>query len=81
MTTKAFYFFCETCGADTASYEMLHVCPYCHSGKGQLKLIGETIGKSGQEALANQIAQARLRWQSSVKRFGGKRGHVKRASI
>lgn len=62
MATKVFYFFCQSCGGDTASYEHTAVCPYCRAGRQDFQLVG-TASDAGERAeLQSRVAELRAQW-------------------
>ncbi|OFW77518.1 MAG: hypothetical protein A2201_03440 [Alicyclobacillus sp. RIFOXYA1_FULL_53_8] len=63
MKTKTYYFFCEGCGGDTAAYNLLVRCPYCHAVKATFLLLGDSEGLSDPEA-ARVVEQHRKKWSS-----------------
>lgn len=58
MGTRIFYFFCDACGADTASYSAIHECPYCRAGRSQFRLVADTFDPTDSNA-RQQIELAR----------------------
>lgn len=61
MQTKVFYFFCESCGGDTAAYELYSRCPYCHADRKNFRLIAESNTGQTQEVLA-ALEDSKARW-------------------
>lgn len=59
---KTFYYFCESCGADTAVYEAARGCPYCHDTSDAFRLVAETSGQDNQPEVLRRIAEFRQRW-------------------
>ncbi|WP_026961584.1 hypothetical protein [Alicyclobacillus herbarius] len=62
MTEKAYYYFCKSCGADTASYEMYAACPYCHATRRELQLVGECTSDEEREEMIRRIQSLRMNW-------------------
>jgi hypothetical protein len=65
VTTKVFYFFCEKCGGDTATYELSMVCPYCHAGREHYRLVGEAVSEETRAELQQKLEAIRSRWKSA----------------
>jgi hypothetical protein len=65
VTTKVFYFFCEKCGCDTASYELSMVCPYCHAGREHYRLVGEAVSEETRVELQQKLEAIRARWKAA----------------
>lgn len=59
---KTFYYFCDSCGADTAVYETANRCPYCHDSTTAFRLIAEGGGMGNQQEVLRQIGELRERW-------------------
>lgn len=70
-TKRVYYYFCDECGADTASYERYRSCPYCHGNKRKFRLIGEADSTFDAE-IAVVLEQNRERWDASHPAHGRK---------
>ncbi|WP_067925652.1 hypothetical protein [Alicyclobacillus shizuokensis] len=62
MAEKIYYYFCKSCGADTAAYEMYTACPYCHAGRRDLQLVGECTTESERAEMEERVRALRARW-------------------
>ncbi|MCL6518142.1 hypothetical protein [Alicyclobacillus sp.] len=62
MATKVFYFFCHSCGGDTATYEHSGVCPYCRAGRRDFTLVGTAVDPAESQELQSKIAELRAQW-------------------
>lgn len=68
MTTKIYYFFCASCGGDTATYERITSCPYCHTGGDTLQLLDDLpTAEQRQAVVRQQIEVARSKWIANRK--------------
>lgn len=76
MKTKVFYFFCESCGGDTAAYELSVRCPYCHADRRHFRLIAE-VNSDQSEQILSTLEEYRSNWAAKHSRpiavFGGKK--------
>lgn len=71
-----FYYFCESCGADTATYGRSNVCIYCHS-HGQLVLVTDPAADNQTSEIAAKLEAMREKWAAT---HGGLAGESKRKS-
>jgi hypothetical protein len=78
MSTKVFYYFCRSCGADTAAYEMYSACPYCHAGRREFQLVGECTSDSERREVQERLKGLRSRWMEEQ---GGTPGERKRRGL
>lgn len=62
---QSYYYFCDICGADTAVYESISLCPYCHATAPPFRLIGESTSGQGATAIAEQIKGLQAQWGSN----------------
>lgn len=63
MTNKIYYFFCQTCGGDTAAYNSLVRCPYCHANQTTFHLLADSEGP-GEAEVSLIIDKHRLEWSA-----------------
>jgi hypothetical protein len=62
LATKVFYFFCQSCGGDTAIYDLIGGCPYCHAGRQEFLLVAETTTDSQRLDIQEKLELMRAQW-------------------
>ncbi|QQE78729.1 hypothetical protein [Alicyclobacillus sp. SO9] len=64
MATRTYYYFCDSCGGDTATYELVSACPYCHARKPSFTLVDESAEGWSSKQIEQQVEMLRSRWLS-----------------
>lgn len=70
-TTQIFYYFCESCGGDTASYDKYDICPYCHADRGWFQLLAESSFGQLRGEIRQMLEQHRAEWITNHKAYLG----------
>ncbi|CAM3783396.1 hypothetical protein ALPO108162_05680 [Alicyclobacillus pomorum] len=68
MSTVVYYLFCEACGGDTAAYDLVTVCPYCHTKK-RMRVISNSQEETNASSIQAQLEAVRANWMSQKRRW------------
>ncbi|MCL6444671.1 MAG: hypothetical protein K6T83_14665 [Alicyclobacillus sp.] len=65
MVGEVYYYFCENCGGDTASYDTSIKCPYCHTSGEHVKRIGVAATRDHQSDITAKLNEMRSAWMAA----------------